>query len=238
MSTITIIKGHQDPRNNYYISENLETWADKTNWSTWTRWNSDPDEVEIQIDDDLGATDLWVPTLRVIARGALSVTLKTSNTGAFAGEEETYSVTSTPTSIASARYYRWTINASSASDPAMIQVAEPNYVQDFSTQELQNVSTASLSGTITARTVSHRFGQVFNCQITTKEATPWVDRFYAAPDDYTNPTNIAPVPGIVSKNPLTICLRDEFGVPVDGYVDLSITGAPQVYLTTEGVVIV
>jgi len=236
MTTITIIKGVRDLRNNNIIGVNQDTWADLTNWSTWTNWNSDPDDVQVRADDDLGSVDVRVPTLELLARGTKTIVLKVSNTGTFSGEETTYTLTDSLSAITSGRYYRWIITVTGAN--ALIQDIGANYTQDFVQAQIKSLNTSALSGTITAREIPHTLGTIYNAQITAHESTPWVDRFYVAEDSYSNPTNIAPIVGIISQNPLTICLRDEFGVPCDGTIDVSLQGSPKVYLTTNGVVTV
>lgn len=236
MSTITIIQGNQNDGNNHYLADNLDTWGDITSWDTWTFWNSNPDDLILRIDDDLGDYNLWLPELRIGARGLLNVQLKISATGSFTGEETTITVGATPVAVVSGRYYRWTITVEPNGTVPEIGLVETNYSKEFITQEIANVDTSTLSGTIAGRIVPTSIGTVYNVQVTAQQETSWVDRAYALPDSFTDPTDIAPIPGIISHNPLTIVLRDDFGVLVDGVVDISITGSPQIYLTANGVV--
>jgi len=78
-------------------------------------------------------------------------------------------------------------------------------------------------------------GTVDHCEITAHDTFTWVDRAYALPDDW-NENTITPIPGIITKSPLTIILRDHFGVEVDGIVDITIRGIRPVVLTTTGIV--
>lgn len=238
MSDITIIDGYQNSRNGHYQAYSQSTWADYTDWSSWNQWNDDPGNVTIQLDDAFVEVDLWTPTLSIKYFGTLSLSLKTSNTGAFSGEETTYTLSSTPISIGQARYYRWTVSITpSGSTPPNLVFVDSAYSQEFDTQEIKDLDLTTLSGSTTAgRVVTHSFGGVFSVQITAQEETNWVDRAYVLPDDFTDPVKVAPIPGIVSKDPLTIILRDDFGVPVDGIVDLVITGSANVYLTETGVI--
>lgn len=234
---ITIVKGYLNS-SNHYCPNSTNTWSDYTSWDTWTNWNDAADDVEIRIDDSFDTVDLLTPTINLSYQGTLSLTLKISDTGSFAGEETTYTVSTTPFTIIAGRYYRWTITVSpDGTIPGEIFYAATDYSKEYRTQEFKDISTSGLSGSSSARTVTHDLGTVFNVQITAKEATPWVDRAYVLPDSYVDPTNIAPIPEIISKSPLQIALRDYFGVYVDGVVDLTITGSPKIYLTATGVVI-
>jgi hypothetical protein len=238
MSTITIVQGYQDSNNGQYASYNQSNWADYTNWSTWTRWNDDPGSVVIRLDDAFTTSDLRTPTLSLNYYGTLSLVLKTSNTGTFTGEETTYTLSSTAVSIAQARYYRWiiTVTASGTVLPNLVY-ASAEYSQEFQTVQLKDVDLSTLSGSTTAgRVVTHSFGAIHSVQVTAQQETTWVDRAYALPDSFTDPVKVAPIPSIVNKSPLTILLRDDFGVPVNGIVDISITGSSNIYLDATGVI--
>lgn len=238
MSDVTIIEGYKNSRNGHYQSYGQNTWADYTDWSAWTQWNDNPGDVVIRLDDAFSEVDLWTPTLSIKYFGILTLTLKTSNTGAFTGEETTYTLSSTPVSIGQAKYYRWTITITPDTlVPPNLVFANAEYTQEFQMAEFKDIDLTTLSGSTTAgRVVPHDFGGVYTVQITAQQETTWVDRAYALPDSFTNPVKVAPIPGIVDKDPLTIILRDDFGVPVDGIVDLVITGSASVYLTETGVI--
>jgi hypothetical protein len=236
-TTVTVITGYYDQAKQSWQSSNADTWADVTSWTTWTRWNSDPQGVEIQLDDDLGSNDLRVTELICNYNGTATFTLKVSTTGLFAGEETTYNFAAgTNYSIASGRYYRWTVEVQDAADGLVPEIfsAISRYSNSVATEYLRLVDTSTLSGTISARTVTHPFGSVYSCDITAHDSTTWIDRFYAVPDSYSVST-ISPVPGIVSLSPLTIVLRDHFGVPVNGIVNIAIQGQNQVTVTAGGV---
>ncbi len=236
MSTYTIISGEE--KFGSWLALDSDAWSDLTDWASWTNWNGNPDNLVLQIDDEFDVVAVRAPILETAHKGTLTVSLKVSNTGAFAGEETTYSITSTAVAIAAGKYYRWTLTVAPTTNVTPeIVYAQARYTEVYDEQELSGVDTSTLSGTITGRTITHNLGTLNTVVITAKEATPWVDRAYALPDTYVDPTNIAPIVGIISKDPLTIILRDDFGVPVNGIVDIRLTGAPKVYLSDSGVTI-
>lgn len=235
--TVTVIQGYFDSLNNIYQASNSDTWADLTTWSSWLNWNSDPGDVEIQIDDDLGIEDVRTPTISITYTGEIAIILKISETGAFSGEETTITfAVGTTYAVPSGRYYRWLITASTGSTGLVPEINNfrTQYFSEVFSETQRSIDTTTLSGTTAGRIVATNFGTIYNVLITAHDVTSWVDRAYAVPDDWAV-TTISPVPGIVSKDPLTIVLKDLFGVPVDGTVDITITGAPRVTITSTGV---
>lgn len=241
MSTYTLITGYYDTQKNHWRGANLDNWAALTSWSTWTSWVSNPSTVSLQIDDDLASTEVRIATLELSYIGTRTVQLKTSDTGLFAGEETTINfVAGTNYGIPSARYYRWTITATGTlADPIpYIRNAVPTYsTAGFTTEIYRNIVTSTLSGTVNARVVPTTSGTIHSVNITSLDSTNYVDRAYSVPDTFSVST-ISPVPGIVSKAPLTIVLRDYYGVPVDGIVDITVRGSPSVSLELDGGVII
>lgn len=236
MSTITIITGTEQPLTSSWIAPNTDDWADVTTWSTWTSWNTNPGNLVLRLDDDLATTDVRCPQLEIAYQGSLSVSLKISTTGAFAGEETTYSFTlGTPVSVIAGRYYRWTVTVapSGTTVPEITQI-NADYDQIFTTEVYRSVSTSGLAGSISARTVPLTMGTVYAVELTTHGDFTWVDRAYVLPDAWSE-TTVAPLASIISKSPLTICLRDDFGVAVDGTVDIVAVGIPKILLTSTGV---
>jgi hypothetical protein len=236
MSTITVTAGTEQPLTNSWIAPNNNDWADVATWAAFTSWNSNPGNLVLRVDDDLLTTDVRCPTLNIVYQGTLSLTLKTSTTGAFAGEETTYTfVLGTAVSVTAARYYRWTITvAPTGTTVPEITGVSADYSQIFTTEIYRSVSTSTLAGTVSARTVPLIMGTVYAVQLTPHGDFTWVDRAYALPDAW-NETTIAPKASIISKSPLTICLRDDFGVAVDGTVDIEVTGIGKILLTDQGV---
>jgi hypothetical protein len=88
---------------------------------------------------------------------------------------------------------------------------------------------------VSARVVPNSIGTIQTVNITSHDQTDYIDRAYSVPDTFSVST-VAPIPGIVSKAPLTIVLRDYFGVPVDGVVDITVTGISGIGLSDSGVI--
>lgn len=242
MSTYTVVSGYYDTLKQTYRSSNSNTWNSYSgsSWSAWTQWNGNPGTLTLRIDDDLGSSTVRVASLDVFFEGDIAYQLKTSDTGAFAGEEATINfVVGTTYSIPSARYYRWTLTVVVGPNGEIpeIRSAVANYTTLVTTEYLRRIDTSTLSGTISGRTVTHSFGTIYSVDMTAYNDTSWIDRAYVLPDSYSVST-ISPVPGIVSTSPLTIVLRDHFGVPVNGYVDITIRGTPLVQIASTGVSII
>jgi hypothetical protein len=235
--TTTVIQGLYDINADSYQGVSANAWSTYTNWSTWLNWTQNSADLIVQVDDDLGTVAVRVPQLNLVVQGTQTITLKVSNTGSFAGEETTIAFTydGSAVSIPAGRYYRWTVTVSLLNNQTpVIQQIESNYSTVYSTQELIAVDTSTLSGSVAARTVPTTVGTVYSAIITTTRNTAYVDRAYSVPDTFSVST-IAPVAGIVSKSPLQIYLQDHYGVPVDGIVDIIVTGAAKVYHTQDGV---
>ena len=235
--TTTVIQGLYDINAESYQGVSANDWTDYTDWSTWLNWTQDSADLIVQVDDDLDTVAVRVPQLNLVAQGTQTITLKVSNTGAFAGEETTIAFTydGSAVSIPAGRYYRWSVTVSELNDQTpVIEQIESSYSTVYTTQEFISVDTSTLDGTVDARTVPTTVGTVYSAVITTTKNTAYVDRAYSVPDTFSVST-IAPVAGIVSKSPLQIYLQDHYGVPVDGIVDITVTGAAKVYHTVDGV---
>lgn len=242
MTTATILTGSFSDLKQIYISGNADTWGtlSGSTWASWNRWNNDNTGVSVQLDDDLGTVSVRTATLQISLQGTPTYSLKISSTGVFGGEETTISfVTGTAVSIPAGRYYRWTVTVAEGSTGVIPEIRRfsTEYGTNVATEFLRSVDTATLGGTVSGRLVPNTFGTIFSVDMTTLDATAFVDRYYSLPDDF-NIITISPVPGIVSKSPLTIVLRDHMGVPVNGTVDITIRGTQQVQITQAGIELV
>lgn len=245
MTTVTVTSGNHIVYTDNYIGGNNDTWADLgsspvATWANWRYWNTDPSNLVVRIDDDLLSSEVRAPQLLLDYYGVISsITLKISDTGSFSGEETSYTLsTGTATTVIAGRYYRWTVTLAKLNDVAAeLRTFSTFYSEVYRTEVFRSVSTSTLSGSITGRVVPTTLGTIHNVQLTTHNNFTWVDRAYALPDAW-NETTIAPIASVVSKSPLTIVLRDDFGVAVDGTVDIFVYGAPQIQLTDQGVIII
>ena len=235
--TITVIQGRYEINSDSYQGVSNDDWTDYTDWSTWTTWTQNSANLILQLDDDLGSVAARVPLLNLLSQGTVTIVLKVSSTGAFAGEETTHTFTYDGTALAipAGQYYRYTVTVATLNGaPPVIEQIESSYTTEYATQQFIQVDTSTLAGTAAARTVPTTIGTAVTAVITVQNSTAYVDRAYSVPDSFSVST-IAPVAGIVSKSPLQISLRDHYGVPVDGIVDITVTGAAKVYHTDGGV---
>ncbi len=245
MSTITIISGTLDSKSGSYRAANTDTWASLgsspyATWANWNTWTTSSANLQLRIDDDLGSKALRAPTIEFpdLVGTIASASLKISETGVFGGEETTYTLTaSTDTNVIAGQYYRWTFSfAGTALLPAEVCEITVNYLEELDTEYYQSIHTSTLQTSGAYRLVPTGLTSVDHVQITAHDDFAWVDRAYALPDAWSE-TYITPIPGIISKSPLVICLRDHFGVEVDGTIDILIRGQRPITLTTQGVVV-
>lgn len=223
-------------------------------WSTWTTWHPQPNNIVLVIEVDAGSVDLRTPLLNMTVRGQiLSAQLKITSTtvvdsngtpeGAFAGEETTYNITSTPASYVAGRHYRWTVTvAASSNDPIpLVLGTNASFSTETTVEQFREINTATLSGTIDARVVNT--ANIGVCRIllvtahqsgTTYSSGLLQDRVYAIPDDYVFQEN-AITANIVSKSPPTIRCFDLNGESIDALVDIYVEGLPKVQLQSNGV---
>lgn len=245
MTTVTITAGTQDTITGNLRGANADTWSSLSTspyatWANWHHWATNPQTLQLRFDDDLGSIKLRAPTLSFnnLQGSISSISLKISSTGVFGGEETTYTFSlGTDVEVIAGQYYRWTISVTGTA-PYAAEVSEftIEYVDDLETVYLQNILTSTLQSSSGYRIVDHDLGSIDTCIITAHDTYSWVDRAYALPDDWSE-TTITPIPGIISKSPLTIVLRDHFGVEVDGRVDILIRGIRPITLTATGVVL-
>lgn len=244
---ITIISGVA--QNGVYQPTDNTDWSELGTtpfgtWSSWTSWHPTPNSVEIQVDEDTGSSDLRSPLLDLRYQGTATVSLKISDSGSFSGEETTYTLSSTPTSVIAGRYYRFTINVAQDSNTGvpLIFSAKIGFGTNTITEYQRAVDTATLGGTIDSRPLSTNIGMVRVLVATALEGGVTYssrllqDRVYAIPDDYVFQEN-AIIVNTVQKNPPTIRCFDLNGESIDAEVDIYIEGLPKILLSSEGVIL-
>ena len=251
MATITVVTGVE--LGPIYTARSSDDWTDLqsspyASWNNWRRWNSSPGTVEIKILEDAGSIDTRIPLLNASIQGALTISLKISNTvdsNLNLVRPTTISFSGTTTySFVSGRYYEYTLTVAANSENPLPIIAGPQViftkgvVEDF----LYDVDTSTLSGTISAREINTTVGVVTTLVATAKEGGVTYgnellrDRVYAIPDDYTFQKN-AIVTNIVSKSPPKIRCFDLNGESIDARVDIYIQGLPKITATGDGIVV-
>lgn len=184
MTTVTVTQGYLD-QSDVTVATSTTTWADLSTWSAYTDWNDAPNDVVVRLDDDQTTSDYYVPTLEIVADGSVSVSLKTSDTGAFAGEEATINFAiDTEYDLPKARYWRWIITVSADSNtpvPSFVD-AVVSYNQDYVVEVLDDVDIPS-AGTNSAgdSLVTTSLSVVKNVQATTLQGGLYVEDGYVIP---------------------------------------------------------
>ena len=199
---------------NCYEQDGLIFPKSTTEWSdlsaiTWADWSNGwyfPDSVTppyadsdytgtafetmvIQIDDDLDTVGNRRPKCFFNVIGDISVQLKISDTGSFAGEETTINfVENTPVTYTSGRYYRWTLTVTdnSSTELPIISSIGTSYdtslaLELFDDLELSTLSTDSEGAKIVT---TNTIGLVTNVQGTALQGTDYVvDDYIVTPTE-------------------------------------------------------
>ena len=182
--TLTVIQGFKD-EGDIVLSNTSTTWADLTTWTGYAAWNDAPQTVIVQIDDDNLTSDYYVPTVEILAEGSISVELKTSDTGLFAGEETTSTfVEDANVAVPRARYWRWTITvaADSTTDLPVFSDALISYNTDIVVETQEDVDIYA-AGTNSAgdSLVDTNLSVVKNVQATALQGGLYVEDGYFIP---------------------------------------------------------
>jgi len=240
--------------NNRIVATGNLTWTTlgttvSGDWSNWTRWNYSPNNITVKVQEDAGSIATRLPLISLIYDGALAVTLKIANTvdstNTLVSPTITTLTANTEFSPVKGRYYEYTLTISTDSAGTVPQLQTPsiNFSDDRITDLQEEVSTATLGGTIDARPLTTSIGAVTGIFVTAREAGTTYssgllrDRVYAIPDDYVFQENSIQV-NIVSKTNKTIRCFDLNGESIDAVVDVMIQGLPQIALGPTGVEIV
>jgi hypothetical protein len=250
--TITLTNA-VNTNNNRIVATGTLTWTTlgttvSGDWSNWTRWNYSPNNITVKVQEDAGSIATRLPLIALTYDGELSVTLKIANTvdstNTLVSPTITTLTANTEFSPVKGRYYEYTLTISTDSAFTVPQLQTPSisFSDDRITDLQEEVSTATLGGTIDARPVAtDLIGTVTGCIITAQEegvtysSGQLQDRQYAIPDNYTFQEN-AIVTNVVSKVPLKIRCFDLNGESIDAVVDIQIYGLSEIRQGTEGII--
>lgn len=227
------------------------TWADLGDslfgtWASWTSYHPEPNTISITVDEDYGSIDFRTPLIDYQIEGTATVELKISDTGSFAGEETTISVTDTSVGYTSGRYYRWNITVETDSATLVPVISEPrtNFTLESFDEVIENVDTSTLAeDSIGNKVLETDIGLVTAIVATAQqEGTTYSsgllqDRMYAIPDDYVFQEN-AIIVNIVDKNTPSIRCFDLNGESIDAVIDVLIRGLPKIIIGLNGVEVV
>lgn len=188
--TVNIIQGNQI--GSTVANPNSVTWGDLTDWSSYNTWRTPTtNDIIVQVIDDLSTSAARIPTCEVDYEGDLTIQLKISDTGAFAGEESTIDfVDGVDYTFANGRYYRWQFTVSLNSDisePFFLD-ATTSYSQTFVTEILSDVEVYAQEDSDGFYPLTTNLGNVVNIQATALQGGSYVVDGYiieAQGDDYT-----------------------------------------------------
>lgn len=118
-----------------------ETWADKTLWSDWVRWNSVPATTIIyeHLVLDLGGALPFIPYVDVVALGTATVEEAHSN------DNVTYSSWAAVGSLVTARYIKIRITVTGATIPTL-KLANIRLSAESVSEEINDLDTSLLAG--------------------------------------------------------------------------------------------
>jgi hypothetical protein len=248
MATLTITNGYFDG-NNFFPNSGVN-WqslgsSPYTTWASWTTWVQNPPTLTVKVLEDQLFKDSRLPLVTFIWEGSLTLTLKIGDTV----DSNLNIVSPTTTTLAqntgyspvAGRYYEYTFVLATDSNTVVPFMGGPIFTYDSGRQEefLENVNTATLSGSIDARVVDTQVGTVTALVATAREqgvtysSGTLRDRVYAIPDDYTFQEN-AIIVNVVSKSNKTIRCFDLNGESIDAVVDIWVQGLPKMIFTKSG----
>jgi hypothetical protein len=248
MATLTITNGYTDG-NAFYPTSGVN-WAGLgsapyTTWASWTTWVQNPPTLTVKVLEDQLFKDSRLPLVSFTWEGSLTLTLKIGDTVDsnlnIISPTTTTLVENTAYSPVAGRYYEYTFQLTTDSNTVVPFMGIPilNFSDARQEEFLENVNTATLSGTIDARVVDTQVGTVTALVATAREqgvtysSGTLRDRVYAIPDDYTFQEN-AIIVNVVSKSNKTIRCFDLNGESMDAIVDIYVQGLPRMIFTESG----
>ena len=153
--------GFYDPQERIYRPKSTETWADYTNWSTFTSWAGTPaDSVSFTTKIfDAGKVDWWNTIVEIEATLPADVTIYAGETLESAEQLDIVSTTTitpstSPVAATYGRYFQFTITLNrdsalqSAPEIASINV---NFNSNSVTLTQSDIDTSTLAGSVGAR---------------------------------------------------------------------------------------
>jgi hypothetical protein len=231
--TIPAVTGTLDPVANVVNPNDALTWADSTTWDQFPLWSMQPVEVMTWLCEilDLEQSRVFNLIIETLAQGEVSYRVFTSDTGEFLGEEtETYIPHgSDDIPVFSGRYVWVAVEVrSQGSSVQQLQGVLVRSTDRSNTLTLNNIDTATLSGSVGARILSlpRAVGGVKNMQITVKSSPNYTLDVYVT--DW--PTSNTLIPRIIDRSPPTIALVGLDNVPRDGVVDVKIDYLAENYM--------
>lgn len=225
------------------------TWADLASspystWDSWTIWNPQPQDIIIEIQEDLETKTLRTPQLTYEAQGAVTIVLEIADSIDSAGDLVSPTtinlVEGTEFEYVAGRYYKATVTVTTDANTLIPLILSPRLstAQNYQFEYQSDVDTSTLSGDFNAGlTVANNIGVVDHVLMT---ATPYT---YCEELNgvYWEDVYVAPLAASAnwrSKNPLKITTSGQSGsntVQSHTFVDIQIRGLPLITQTATGI---
>lgn len=232
--TIATVTGFLDPVTGYVVAQNTGTWADLTSWDSWTTWTSEPADPLVWLTDiiDLGSEQTFNLVIKTQAQGVVDYEIYTSTTGLFAGEETTTVIENGDTGVGgfTGRYVIIAIKVRQAGPEPILYGVEWKTTDQSSKLSLNNINTADLPGTTSARelTITRNIGGITNMQITPQSVSSYLLDVYVTDTKYSTTV----IPRVISKGATpTFALIGVDNQPRDAIVDIIIDYLPEGYMS-------
>lgn len=224
----------------YVTAPDTGQWTTVATWADFVQWSMVPASPLIWALDivDLGAVKTFNLKLITNADGLVSYKIYTSTTGAFAGEEVITTISQNATSIASfsGRYVWIEVFVTATGGPAVLYGVEYEISEQVNKFSLNDIDTATLGGTVAARTLTlpKAVSGVTNIQITPKTVSNYQLDVYVT--DY--PTCNTVIPRVLSKSsPYQIALIGLDNIARDALVDILVEYLPEGYMSGNNLLV-
>lgn len=125
------------------VANDTQTWASKTSWGAWTRWNTTPENPIIYEHTviDIGGVLPFTPLVDVIAEGSAVVEESHSN------DNSTYSSWAAVGTLVTARYIKVRVTLTApGTDIGVINLINIKLSAESITEEINDLDTSSLAG--------------------------------------------------------------------------------------------
>jgi hypothetical protein len=212
-----------------------------TTWDTWNTWFLTPANPLIfrtPRQRVMGNLDFNLK-IETIANGTVSYEVYTSTTGAFNGEETSTSVAAGASNVSGfhGQYYMIDVVVYQTIGTPTISAVQITATDKTISQTLNDLSTSTLGGTITARQlpITRNFSLITTIDVQAKEVTAYALDLYVS--NYATSKTV--IPRVVSKNRTTptIALMGIDGSNKEGTVDVVVTGLPEQYMSGNNLLI-
>lgn len=206
-------------------------------WNTWNNFQISYQQIRWTAPlVDVGEVKYFNLNIELDFDGVAYYLIHTSETGLFAGEETEYLIKDGDYNVAAfyGRYAYVTVVANSPELRSMTITASNQYT----TFHLQNVNTATLGGSTSARTLTltQPISSIVDMQIQPKTATTYNVNLYVSD----TATSTALIPMVISKSmpSPSFVMRGIDNDPRDGIVDITITALPKQVMTGGNLVVI